>query len=183
MSRAMLFDFVARLPGLNYPQGTEVSYTNTGYRLMQHLLEARLSDVGSVWCGTYFRPLGISATHFPEDWTDPVPGLARGYWANEQGEWREGRYGPHFSASGGLAGSARDLAHWLAGLLAGSGPLAGVLEALSAPRWLTDGRETAYGLGLGRSPLGDHVLFGHGGSLPGFKNHVLLSSTLASYAA
>jgi CubicO group peptidase (beta-lactamase class C family) len=178
MSRAMLFDFAARLPGLNYPQGTEVSYTNTGYRLMQHLLEARLGNVGSVWRDIYFRPLGMSTTHFPEDWTDPVPGLARGYWADEHGAWREGRYGPHFSASGGLAGSARDLVHWLAGLLAGSGPLAGVLEALSALRRLTDGRETAYGLGLGRTPLGRHVLFGHGGSLPGFKNQVLLSRDL-----
>jgi CubicO group peptidase (beta-lactamase class C family) len=46
MSRAMLFDFVARLPGLNYPQGTEVSYTNTGYRLMQHLEVAGRNRTG-----------------------------------------------------------------------------------------------------------------------------------------
>jgi hypothetical protein len=62
--------------------------------------------------------------------------------------------------------------------MAGSGPLEGVLEALSAPRRLTGGQETGYGLGLGRSPLGPHLLFGHGGSLPGFKNHVLVSREL-----
>ena len=178
MSRAMLLDFVARLPALNTPQGTEVSYTNTGYRLMQHLLEARLGPVGEAWREAYFTPLGMAATHFPEDWTDPVPGLARGYWRDGEGGWREGCYGPHFSASGGLAGSASDLAAWLAGLLAGRGPLAGVLEALSAPRRLVDGQETAYGLGLGRTPLGPHILVGHGGSLPGYKNHVLLSREL-----
>ncbi|MBL6455606.1 beta-lactamase family protein [Belnapia sp. T6] len=178
MSRAMLFDFVARLPALNYAQGTEISYTNTGYRLLQHLMEARLGEMGEVWQDRYFRPLGMAGTRFPEDWTDPVPGLARGYWRDGQGRWHEGRYGPHFSASGGLAGSARDLAAWLAALLAGSGSLVGTLEALSAPRRLLDGRETAYGLGLGRSPLGGHRMFGHGGSLPGFKNHVLLSREL-----
>jgi CubicO group peptidase (beta-lactamase class C family) len=178
MSRAMLLEFVARLPALNYPQGTEVSYTNTGYRLMQHLLEARLGPIDAAWREAYFAPLGMEAMHFPEDWTDPVPGLARGYWRDGEGCWHEGRYGPHFSASGGLAGSANDLAAWLAGLLAGQGALAGVLEALSAPRRLVDGQETAYGLGLGRSALGPHVLLGHGGSLPGYKNHVLLSREL-----
>lgn len=178
MPRAMLLDFVARLPALNYPQGTEVSYTNTGYRLLQHLMEARLGPVGEAWREGWFRPLGMAATHFPEDWTDPVPGLAQGYWRDGEEHWHAGRYGPHFSASGGLAGPAGDLAAWLAALLAGSGPLAGVLEALSAPRRLVDGRETAYGLGLGRSPLGPYLLFGHGGALPGFRNHVLLSREL-----
>ncbi len=175
MSRVMLFDFVARLPGLNYPQGTEISYTNTGYRLVQHLLEARLGALGEVWRDAFFQPLGLASLRFPENWTDPVPGLARGYWADGRGRWHEGWYGPHLSASGGLAGSARDLAGWLAGLLAGSGPLAGLLDVLGAPRRLTDGRETAYGLGLGLTPLGGHQLLGHGRSLPGYKNHVLLS--------
>lgn len=179
MSRAMLFQLVARLPGLNYPQGSEISYTNTGYRLMQHVLEKRLGGaIGEAWREAYFAPLGMGATHFPEDWTDPVPGLARGYWKDAAGGWHEGRYGPHFSGSGGLAGSANDLARWCAALLAGEGPLAGVFDQLSAPRRLTDGRATGYGLGLGRSPLGPDILFGHGGSLPGFKNHVLVSREL-----
>ncbi|MBL6079166.1 beta-lactamase family protein [Belnapia sp. T18] len=178
MSRDMLLDLVARLPALNYPQGTEISYTNTGYRLMQHLLEGRAGDVGAAWRETFFKPLGMAATQFPEDWTDPVPGLARGYWRDDAGRWHEGRYGPHLSASGGLAGPALDLAAWLVALMAGHGPLAGVLDALAAPRRLVDGRETAYGLGLGRTPLGPHVLLGHGGSLPGFKNQVLFSREL-----
>jgi len=178
MSREMLFRFVARLPGLNYAHGSEISYTNTGYRLVQHLLEQRIGPIGAAWRDLYLRPLGLRATTFPEDWTDPVPGLARGYWKDARGEWHEGRYGPHFSGSGGMAGKVEELALWCAALMAGAGPLAGVLDALSAPRLLTDGRETGYGLGLGRSPLGPHMFFGHGGSLPGFKNHVLVNRGL-----
>jgi CubicO group peptidase (beta-lactamase class C family) len=178
MSRAMLYHFVAKLPGLNYAQGSEISYTNTGYRLVQHVVEKRLGPLGPAWREAYFRPLGMRATAFPEDWTDPVPGLARGYWKDGDQHWHEGRYGPHFSGSGGMAGSATDLALWCSALIAGAGPLDGVLDALSAPRRLTDGCETGYGLGLGRSPLGPHMFFGHGGSLPGFKNHVLVSRDL-----
>jgi CubicO group peptidase (beta-lactamase class C family) len=79
MSREMLFRFVARLPGLNYPQGSEISYTNTGYRLVQHLLEQRTGPIGAAWRDLILRPLGMRGTTFPEDWTDPVRGLARGY--------------------------------------------------------------------------------------------------------
>ena len=81
-----------------------------------------------------------------------------------------------FSGSGGLAGTPGDLARWLAALLADAPPLRGVLAALTAPRKLADrGRVSFYGLGLARMQLGQEELIGHGGSLPGYKNHVLLA--------
>src|SRR5690606_18158394 len=102
-----------------------------------------------------------------------VPNLATGYWKSPQG-WRRGRYGLHFSASGGITGTARDLATWAHALLVGRGPAAGLLRTLAAPRALLDGTPTGYGLGLARAPLGGHELIGHGGSLPGYKNHFLI---------
>jgi hypothetical protein len=73
-----------------------------------------------------------------------------------------------------LAGSARDLAIWLQALLADRTPATGLLRALGARRTLADGRATGYGLGLARSPLPGQIAVGHGGSLPGYKNHFLL---------
>ena len=109
----------------------------------------------------------------PEDETEPVPNLAAGYWRSESG-WRRGRYGLHFSASRGLAGSVHDLAAWLMALMTGRAPADGLLAPLGARRRLNDGTETAYGLGLARSPLQGEIAIGHGGSLPGYKNYFLL---------
>ena len=64
---------------------------------------------------------------------------------------------------------------WLRALVAGRGPLAGVLPRLAAPRRLLDGTVTGYGLGLATSPVPGLQAIGHGGSLPGFKNHFLLA--------
>jgi CubicO group peptidase (beta-lactamase class C family) len=176
LDRHALLRFVAGIDGLNYAPGTEISYTNSGYRMVQGALEAKGVDYAAALREVFFRPLGLTM-HLPEDEAEPVAGLATGYWKSAQG-WRRGRYGLHFSASGGITGTARDLATWGQALLVGRGPASGLLERLAAPRALLDGTVTGYGLGLARAPLGDHELIGHGGSLPGFKNHFLVAPKL-----
>jgi hypothetical protein len=161
------------LEALNFAPGTEISYSNTGYRLIQAALEAKSSDYATVLREVFLEPLGLRIA-FPNDQTEPVARLAAGYWRSEKG-WRQGRYGAYFSASGGLAGSARDLASWAQALLANRGPAAGLLAKLGAPRQLLDGRATNYGLGLARYEIAGEVMLGHGGSLPGYKNHFLVS--------
>jgi hypothetical protein len=49
------------------------------------------------------------------------------------------------------------------------------MAGLGAQRYLADGRPTRYGLGLARYELAGSALFGHGGSLPGYKNHFLVA--------
>jgi CubicO group peptidase (beta-lactamase class C family) len=172
MDRHALLRFVSRFDATNFPPGTEISYSNSGYRLVQAALERNGRGYFDALHERFFGPLGLSIA-LPEDWSEPVDTLATGYW-REGAVWRRGQYGLHFSASGGLTGTARDLATWAGALLAGRGPVAGLLDGLIAPRRLADGRETAYGLGLTRQTMRGHVLVGHGGSLPGYKTHLLM---------
>jgi CubicO group peptidase (beta-lactamase class C family) len=172
IGRDALLDFARRLDALNFASGTEISYSNTGYRLVQAALEARGVAYEEALRDAFFRPLGLTI-RLPEDQTDPLPTLANGYWRGPRG-WQRGVYGLHFSASGGLVGTARDLVTWSQALLADRGPARGLLPELARLRHLEDGRPTGYGLGLARSQIGDRVLVGHGGSLPGYKNHFLI---------
>jgi CubicO group peptidase (beta-lactamase class C family) len=173
LGRDELLGFIGSLEGLNFPPGSEISYSNTGYRLLQAALEAKGVDYLASLRRQFFAPLGLGIG-FPEDQTEPVPGLATGYWRSQVG-WRSGRYGSYLSASGGLAGSARDLAIWAQALLADRGTAAGLMNRLGAQRHLANGRPTRYGLGLARYGLAGSALFGHGGSLPGYKNHLLVA--------
>lgn len=161
-----------RLPGLNGSPGTEMAYSNTGWRLGQLVLCRHLGISYAEAVDSFMARLGI-AMRFVQDETECVPGLATGYW-RDGGQWRRGRYGMHFSASGGIAASANALAGWAAALLLGSGPLAGLLDRLSAPRFFRDGSPSVYRLGLVESRLGAATVLGHGGSLPGYRNHLLI---------
>jgi CubicO group peptidase (beta-lactamase class C family) len=166
-----LFDFLARQTRLNYEPGTEVSYSNTGYRLVEEALQRE-----GLFFRDFIRNTGARADvtfDAPDMWNDAVAGLVPGYWHDGE-KWQLSAAGLHISASGSMTGSATSLASWLRALLAGTGELGGVLARLSAPRNLADGRESGYGLGMRRTILGGRHFTGHGGSHPGYKTYFLL---------
>ncbi|MBP0443288.1 beta-lactamase family protein [Roseomonas sp. SSH11] len=177
LSETELLDLCRRLPGTGGMPGAEMAYSNTGWRLVAAAFAAmRGEEYGQALRRLVLEPLGLEEVAFPGDEAVPVPGLATPYW-RDGGRWRRGRYGLHFSPSGGLAGSAEALARWGAALLAGRGPMHGMLDRLSAPRPFPDGAESFYRLGLSTQELDGLALVGHGGSLPGIKTHLLLAPT------
>lgn len=167
-----LLEYLSRLERLNFDAGTEVSYSNTGYRLIEAVLERRGFRFDAFVQREIAGPLGI-ALKAPDVWNDPVKGLVPGYWHSGE-SWQLSAAGLHISASGSLTGSARSLATWLQALLDDKGRFAGLLQKLQAPRYLADGRSTGYGLGLRNSSLGGREFVGHGGSHPGYKTYFLL---------
>lgn len=167
-----LLAFHAALPRLNYPPGSEVHYSNGGYRLVEEAIRAHGLRFDDFLRAEMRDPTGLPM-RAAEMWTDPVPGLVTGYWHDGSG-WREGVQGMHLSAAGSLTASGRALAEWGRRLLTGEAGFAGRLAALGAGRPLPDGRATGYGLGLRRQRVGARELVGHGGSQPGFKCYLLL---------
>ncbi|NWJ27060.1 serine hydrolase domain-containing protein [Rhizobium sp. RM] len=167
-----LLEYLSRLTRLNFAAGSEVSYSNTGYRLVEAALERngfRFDDFVQEQIAAPFDTF-LKA---PDVWNDPVNGLVPGYWKGETG-WQLSAAGLHISASGSLAGSAEVLTRWLQGLMRGEGSFDNVLNQLSAERSLADGRMSEYGLGLRWSHLGERRFVGHGGSHPGYKTYFLL---------
>ena len=173
---AAIIEFLAQDGSLNFPAGTEISYSNTGYRLVETILQQQGILFADLLQRHIAEPLDI-AFHAPESWFDVVPNLVPGYWQAQDG-WKTACAGLHLSASGSLTGSLRSLSLWLQSLLANSGPGAGVLQQLSQPRSLQNGTATAYGLGITHSTLGQHQLLGHGGSHAGYKTYFLLHPEL-----
>jgi CubicO group peptidase (beta-lactamase class C family) len=166
-----LMEFLARQTRLNYEAGTEVSYSNTGYRLVEAALERK-----GLFFRDFIRKAGTEAgavLDAPDAWNDTVAGLVPGYWYDGQ-KWQLSAAGLHISASGSMTGSATSLANWLCALLGGDAQFTGLLDRLAAPRALKDGRESGYGLGLRRTIVGDRQFTGHGGSHPGYKTYFLL---------
>ncbi len=167
-----LLAYVARQRRLNFPAGSEVSYSNTGYRLVEEALARKGLHFDDFVRDRIAAPLDVSLVA-PEVWNDPVRGLAPGYWKSKVG-WQLSTAGLHLSASGSLAGNARSLVTWLRCLLKGEHGFADVLGQLSAFRLLGDGRFSEYGLGLRWTHLGNRRFVGHGGSHPGYKSYFLL---------
>lgn len=167
-SAAALLAFLAEMGDLSYSPGSEVSYSNTGYRLVEEALKAKGILFADLINQQINQPLGTRFTA-PETWFDVVPGLVPGYW-QQNNQWLLASAGLHLSASGCLTGSVTDLSQWLQHLLSEETMLA----RLMATRYLADGRPAGYGLGIARSSVGNVQLAGHGGSHAGYKSYFLL---------
>lgn len=164
---AALLEFLSRMTRLNFEAGTEVSYSNTGYRLVEAALERK---------GLFFRDYITKAgancgavLDAPDVWNDTVANLVPGYWHNGQ-KWQLSAAGLHISASGSMTGSVESLTLWLQDLLKKQD----MLDVMAAPRVLKDGRLSGYGLGLAQTTIGNRDFIGHGGSHPGYKTYFLL---------
>ncbi|HEI8865300.1 serine hydrolase [Serratia sp. AKBS12] len=171
---APVLEFVYGLNRLNFPAGSEISYSNTGYRLVEAALNAQGHTFDRLVQQHIAEPLKVQL-RAPESWFDIVPELVPGYWPTPHG-WQLASNGLHLSASGSLTGSANALTRWLQSLLADRGPGAGVLAQLSTVRRLANGQPSDYGLGLAHTSLGAQRLLGHGGSHAGYKTHFLLAA-------
>ncbi|WP_113567758.1 serine hydrolase domain-containing protein [Hyphomicrobiales bacterium] len=169
---APLLAFLARLRRLNFDAGSEVSYSNTGYRLVEAALERKGFAFDDFIQSDVAGPLGVTFKA-PDVWNDPVAGLVPGYWHSGE-RWQLSAAGLHISASGSLTGSANALTAWLQALMGGHGRYEGLLERLQTTRFLADGRPSGYSLGLRSSTLGERSFVGHGGSHPGYKTYFLL---------
>ena len=170
--------FMARQRRLNFDAGTEVSYSNTGYRLVEMILKRKGVLLRNFLKDTINTELGTSFDA-PHVWAEPVKDLCPGYWFDGD-KWLQSSAGLQISASGSVATSARDMSKWLRALMAGKGKWAGILDQLSAPRKLKNGTVTGYGLGITDTQLGDRVLVGHGGSHPGYKAYIMMDRPTGS---
>jgi len=167
-----LAQFGRTLPRLNFTPGTEFSYSNAGYALLEAALDRQGRQLRNVLREQFFEPLGLSLD-IASDQSEPTPRLASGYWLSSDG-WRLGLFGAPYSGADGLVGSPFDLVRWLQALLANVEPARDVLSRLSAPRHLAGGRIIDFGFGLTKFPLGDTSLIGFGGQLPGYISQFLL---------
>lgn len=138
---------IARQRALNFPPGSEYSYSNSGYNLLAIVVQrASGRSLAKFTAERFFKPLGMTNTGWRDDFRRIVPGRAIAYAAKgviyQQDMPFENGYG-----NGGLLTTAADLTRWTEALL--DGRLGRTVAAeLQRRATLNDGTPIAYGRGL-----------------------------------
>jgi D-alanyl-D-alanine carboxypeptidase len=133
---------------LNFPAGTKMAYSNTGYHLLGMVI-AKITGKkwGDFLAERIFIPLGMDQTRIIS-WSDVIPNRAAGY------RWDNGRQvnGEYIAisvlsyAGGGVRSTARDMAKWAVALHKGTILDAPTLERMWTKQKLADGKEIGCGL-------------------------------------
>lgn len=140
-------DIVSRQKALNYPPGTDFSYTNTGYNLAA-ILVSRVTgkSFADYTREALFEPLGMTRTSWRDDYTRIVRDRAIAYTVSESGVNMNMPF-ENIHGNGGLLTTVGDLLKWHENMVHGRvGGRAFVDTQLTKGR-LANGEEIVYSLG------------------------------------
>ena len=181
MTEDRFTDLITGQRDLDFPPGSAFSYSNTGYALASVLVRRTTGQgLAEIAAERLFGPLGMTATHFRDDVSLPVPRLAAGYVAAGGGQ--QGGPAPGFRrydsteeviGDGAVVTSLTDLAAWHGFMASGAGLGAGIRDGLLATRALTGGACTGYGLGLQAISVDGRPAWWHSGSWAGYRAAVI----------
>jgi CubicO group peptidase (beta-lactamase class C family) len=160
---------------LNFPPGTDWSYSNTNYLLLGQVIQKVTGlPIGDFLNQRIFQPLGMSATRL-ESTSDLIPNRSGNYtWAGKKLE-NSVVYNPSIWDHGesGIMSNVRDLARWDAGLISDKLLTPASKDLMWSPGPLRNGAEYYYGFGWSLSNRDGNLCVFHGGTGPGISNGIV----------
>jgi CubicO group peptidase (beta-lactamase class C family) len=173
ITEADVLEIVARQKALNFVPGTEYVYSNTGYTLSAIIVK-RVSgkSLREFADERIFKPLGMTNTHFHDDYTMVVKGRTAAYTRGSDGKWHVSL--PNYDTYGAtsLFTTVGDLLKWDANF---AKPVVGderLLRDMIASPTLANGDTTGYGLGIVTEVYRGARLIGHSGGDAGYRTYL-----------
>ncbi len=172
ITEADVMDIVPRQTALNFTPGAEYLYSNTGFTLLGVIVKRvsgkSLRDFADE---RIFKPLGMTNTHFHDDYTMLVPGRTSAY-ATRGGMWHVSI--PNYDTYGAtsLFTTVGDLLRWEANL---DNPTVGdraLIARMETKTPLTGGDTSNYGFGLVVDRYRGALAIGHNGADAGYRASV-----------
>jgi len=171
-THAHVLDLVSRQKSLNYPTGTQWSYTNTGFNLAA-IIVSRVSGRSFAQFSQMriFTPLGLTRTSWRDDHTRVVKGRALAYASASDGYHLDMPF-ENVHGNGGLLTTVGDLLKWNENFVS---PVIGDLALVttqSTAGQFNDGRPLDYALGLFIGDYRGEPNIYHSGSTAGYRAHL-----------
>jgi len=170
-----ILDLVARQEELNFPPGDQYLYSNTGYFLIPIIVERVTGQsVREFASERIFDPLGMTNTHFHNDYTHVVEDRASSYVPTDTNGFTRSFLDKFDQVgSGGVLSTVEDLALWDESFYTGSVGGHDFLQQLHTRGVLANGDTIDYALGLSLSDYKGVRTVSHSGGMMGFRTHLL----------
>ena len=165
-----VYAMIARQHRLNFEPGTQHLYSNSGYFLISVIIERASGKTLPEFAEEYiFAPLGMTNTHFHDDYTRVVKNRADGHTLGRDGTWKISNTRLEMCGDGGVFTTVEDMLRWDSNFY---DPVVGgqaMLAELQRQGVLDDGTLLEYALGLQVSRRGGLRMVSHGGAFVGFR--------------
>ena len=169
-SPATTLDLVAHQKALNFPPGTEYSYSNTGYALAGIIVQ-RVSGqtLDAFTQARLFKPLGMTHTRWRDDFTDVVKGRTTAYSGTMERGFHTDMSFTNMIGNGGLLTTVGDLLLWNENFFNTKVGGQAFVDTMQTRMVLRNGRRITYALGLDVSAYDGVPEVSHSGSTAGYR--------------
>jgi CubicO group peptidase (beta-lactamase class C family) len=171
ITEADVMDIVPRQTALNFTPGAEYIYSNTGFTLLAVIVK-RVSgkSLRDFAAERIFQPLGMTRTHFHDDYTMLVPGRTSAY-EPRGNSWRVSI--PNFDVYGAtsLYTTVGDLLKWQANFDSPVIANRAIVARMETPTILTNGDTSSYGFGLVTGAYRGVRFVEHNGADAGYRSY------------
>lgn len=165
LDREKVIQIVQNQPELQNEPGEEWNYNNTGYALLSLLIEKITDTPFPQWMKeNVFEPLDMKHTIVRENQNKVVPGRSVGYTGTKSGDYEEATDLGGAMGAGGIYTTLEDLAKWIRNLEDPRPDHKQVIEEMTTPFVLFNGKPTNYGLGLSIEKYKGLKYIHHGGA-------------------
>ena len=164
-----------RQQAINFPPGSEYAYSNTAYNLLARVIEVQSGMTFRDYTESrIFAPLGMTRTHFSDDYREVVPGRAESYAKVADGEGFQ-RMPNQLTAlaSSSLHTTIDDFILWMRNYETGQVGGEEMLHTMVQQGVLTNGDTLDYAHGLTVTDYRGLPTIGHGGSWVGYRTNFL----------
>jgi len=172
ITEADVMDILPRQKALNFTPGSEYLYSNSGFTVLAVIVKRvsgkSLRDFADE---RIFKPLGMTATHFHDDYTMLVRGRTSAY-VPRGNTWAVSI--PNFDTYGAtsLYTTVGDLLKWEANFDAPKVGDRALFARMEAPTILTNGDTSTYGFGLVTGRYRGARVVEHNGADAGYRSYV-----------
>ncbi len=109
----LILEMIYRLKTLEFEPGSKFEYSNAAYLLLAQIVEAVSGKSLRAFAhDNIFVPLGMSNTHFHDDYREIVKNRAYGHGLNADGQWELRNSNFYLVGDGGVFTTVADLARW-----------------------------------------------------------------------
>src|SRR5688500_2141012 len=171
-THAHVLDILQHQRALNFPPGTQWSYSNSGYNLSA-IIVSRVSgeSFAEFTRKRIFEPLGMTRTSWRDDFTRIVKDRAIAY-AESDGRYAQDMPFENVHGNGGLLTAVGDLMRWNENFVTPKVGDAGFIHLMQTSGMLGNGRETGYAYGLALASHKGLAEFRHSGTTGSYRAYL-----------
>jgi len=165
---------IARQKELNFKPGEKFLYSNSCYLLLAEIVGIASNSSLREYADTkIFKPLGMTNTHFHDNYTEPIKNRATGYYPVGKGKYRLFLSTFDCVGSGGLFSSVEDLFLWDQNFYHHKVGGKEVHDMMHTRGKLNSGEELDYAFALMPGKYKGLKTVRHGGALGGYRAELL----------